>query len=89
MLDDEERSAGFEKFAKSGEEFGDVVEVEAGGGFVEDVEDAFVFGAREVRGEFEALGFAAGKRGSGLAEPEIAEADFVEHAELWRQPWED
>ncbi len=41
-----------------------------------------IFRAREVGGEFEALGFAAGKRGGGLAEAEIAEANFVEDAKL-------
>ena len=59
VLDDEERSAGFEKFAKGGKEFSDVVKMQAGSGFVEDVENAFVFSTREVRGEFEALGLAA------------------------------
>ena len=35
-------------------------------------------GAREL----DALGFAAGERGGGLAEAEVAEADLVEHGEL-------
>src|SRR5580658_10818688 len=60
VFNDKKRGAGLEKFAEGGEELGDVVEVEAGGGLVEDVEDALVFGARKMRGEFEALGFAAG-----------------------------
>ena len=40
VLDDEEGAAAFDEFAEGGEEFGDVVEVEAGGGLVEDVEGA-------------------------------------------------
>ncbi len=32
--------------------------------------------------EFDALGFAAGERGGGLAETNVAEADLVEHGEL-------
>ena len=52
VLDDDERRAGFEKFAESGEELGDVVEVETGGRLVENVEDFFIFGAREMRREF-------------------------------------
>ena len=35
-----------------------------------------------MRGELDALGFAAGERGGGLAEADVAEADFVEHGEL-------
>ena len=82
VFDDQERCAGFEKFAESGEKFGDVVEVQAGGGLVENVEDALIFCASKVRGELQALGFAAGKRRGGLAEAQIAQADFVQHAEL-------
>jgi hypothetical protein len=36
----------------------------------------------EVGGELDALGFAAGERGGGLAEADVAEADFVEDVEL-------
>ena len=82
VFDDDERRAGFEQFAERGEEFGDVVEMQTGGGLVEDVEDLFIFGAREMRGEFQTLGFAAGERCCGLAETQIAEADFVEHAKF-------
>ncbi len=35
-----------------------------------------------MSGELDALGFAAGERGGGLAEADVAEADFVEHGEL-------
>ena len=35
-----------------------------------------------MRGELQALRFAAGERGGGLAEAQIAEADFVEDAQL-------
>jgi hypothetical protein len=43
------------------QQFGDVVEVQAGGGFVEDVQRAFAGGLRQVRGQFHALRFAAAK----------------------------
>ena len=36
----------------------------------------------QVRGQLHALGFAAGERGRRLAEPQVAEADFVQHAQL-------
>ena len=40
MLDDEEGASAFDEFAEGGEELGDIVEVKAGGGLVEDVEGA-------------------------------------------------
>ena len=40
VLDDEEGAAAVDELAEGGEELGDVVEVEAGGGLVEDVEGA-------------------------------------------------
>ena len=40
VLDDDERAAAVDELAEGGEQLGDVVEVEAGGGLVEDVEDA-------------------------------------------------
>ena len=40
VLDDEEGAAAFDEFAEGREELGYVVEVEAGGGLVEDVEGA-------------------------------------------------
>ncbi len=35
-----------------------------------------------MRGELDALGLAAGERGRGLAEADVAEADLVEDGEL-------
>ena len=97
VLDDEEGAATFDELAEGCEEFGDIVEVEAGGGLVEDVEGAaagfgccFVGGAPvgdgagrgEVRGQLDALGFAAGECRGGLAETDVAQAYFVEDVEL-------
>ncbi len=48
MLDDEERAAAVDELAEGGEELGDVFEVEAGGGLVEDVEDAAAVGRRRL-----------------------------------------
>ena len=42
VLDDDDGVASVEEGAEGGEEFLDVVEVEAGGGFVEDEEDRLV-----------------------------------------------
>ncbi len=64
-----------------------VVEVQAGGGLVEDVQDAGVAGVDEMSGELQALGFAAGKRGGGLAQAEIAETDFLEDLQPVKNAW--
>ena len=92
MFDDDEGSAAVDEFAEGCEELGYVVEVEAGGGLVEDVEDAGGLGRfgggvggaslAEVGGEFDALGFSAGEGGGGLAEAEVAEAYFIEDGEF-------
>lgn len=60
MLDDEERAARFDERAKGREQFVDIVEVKACRRFVEDVERVCARSFREMRGEFDALRFAAG-----------------------------
>ncbi len=95
VLDDDEGATAVKELAEGCEELGDVIEVEAGGGLVEDVEDTAGLGGPgggvggtylgEMGGELDALGFSAGQRGGGLAEAEIAEADFVEDGELLKQ----
>ena len=46
--------------------------MQAGGGFVEDVERSAGVAFGEFQGEFDALGFAAGEGGGGLAEADVA-----------------
>ena len=48
--------------------------MQAGGGFVEDVERSAGVTFGEFQGKFDALGFAAGEGGGGLAEADVAEA---------------
>src|SRR5437763_1023088 len=55
---------------------------QAGGGLVENVEDAAIVAAGEVRCKFQALGFPAGQRGGGLTETQIAETDLAQHSQL-------
>jgi len=64
------------------EELADVVEVEAGGGFVEEIEGAAGLALGELAGELHALGFAAGERSGGLAEVNVAEAYVDEGLEF-------
>ena len=59
-----------------------VARVQADAGLVEHVEDAGEIGA-ELRGEADALGFAAGKRPGGAVEREIAEAHMVEKTQAF------
>src|SRR5947209_19030038 len=81
VLDDEERAARFDQSAEGGEQLVDVVEVEARGRLVEDVERARAGALREIGGELDALRFAARKRCGRLAEAEVAEAHVVEDAQ--------
>ena len=46
--------------------------MQAGGGFVEDVERSAGVTFGEFQGEFDALGFAAGESSGGLAEADVA-----------------
>ena len=43
VFDDQKRGAGFQELAESGQQFGDVVEMKAGGGLVKNIEDAADF----------------------------------------------
>ena len=52
----------------------DVVEMQAGGGFVQDVERAAGLALAQFARQFDALRLAAGERGGGLAEMDVARA---------------
>ncbi len=66
------------------EEGVDVGAVEARGGFVHDVDVAFLL---QLRGYLEALGFAAGKGAQGLAELEVAKAYVLEEPQVLVDLW--
>ena len=63
VLDDQEGVAGVAEFEEDFEELGDVVEMEAGGRFVQDVEGVAGCLAAQFGGELDALGFAAAEGG--------------------------
>ena len=75
VLDDDDGVARVDQLVQHFEELCDVVEVEAGGGLVEDVERAAGGALGEFLGELDALGFAAGERRRLLADVDVAEAD--------------
>ena len=77
VLDDDEGVAGGAELEEHFEQLGDVVEVQAGGGLVEDVERAAGRFAAQLGGELDALGLAAAEGGGGLAEANVAQADFA------------
>src|ERR1700694_4390946 len=74
VLDDEHGVAEIDEALENIEEFSNIVEMEAGGGLVEDVERAAGLALRELAGQLDALRFAAGKSCGGLAERYVAEA---------------
>ena len=82
VLDDDDGVAEVGEAVQDFEQLADVVEVEAGGGLVEEIEGAAGLALGELAGELHALGFAAGERGGGLAEMDVAEADVDEGLEL-------
>ena len=82
VLDDQHGVAERDETIQHVEKFFHVVEVQAGGGLVENVERAAGLAARKFAGQLGALGFAAGKRGGGLAELDVAEADVDERLQL-------
>ena len=81
VLDDQHRSAAVEQFAKRGQQLLNIVEVQPVVGSSKIYRMPGIVLPGEMRGEFQALRLAAGKRGAGLPEPQIAEADFFEHAQ--------
>ena len=82
VLDDDDGVALVDESVEHLHEGADVLEVEAGGGFVEDVEGLACVFLSEFGGEFHALAFSAGEGGGGLTELDVAEADFLQHLDL-------
>ena len=82
VFDDDDGVAGIGQALEDLDELAGVGKVEAGGGFVEDVDGLAGGALGEFGGELDALGFATGKGSGGLAEADVAEADIDEGAEL-------
>ena len=93
VLDHDDRVAGVDQALKHLHQQRDIVEMQAGRRLVEDEKLAardspFSRDAMfaEMRDELEPLRFAAGQRIQRLAEPDVAEADFIEHVETVAEP---
>ena len=88
VFDDQHGGSAFEQFPERGQQLLNIVKVQARGRLVEYIQDAAVILPRKMRGQFQALRLSAGKSGARLAEPQIAEAHFVEQAQTTRLPWD-
>ncbi len=77
VLDDKDGVAEIAKMFERAEEARVVASVKTDAGLVEDIENAAEARA-DLRGQADALGFAAGERGGRAVEAEIAEADGEE-----------
>ncbi len=75
VLDDDDRVAEVGEAVENFKQLADIVEVEAGGGLVEQVEGAAGLALGELAGQLHALRFAATERCRALAEMHVAEAD--------------
>ena len=78
VLDDHHRVAQIDQAIEHVQQLGQVVEVQPGGGLVQEVEGPSGVGAGELGGQFHPLGLAAGERGGGLAQGNVAQADVAE-----------
>jgi hypothetical protein len=82
MLDHDDGVALLDERVEDFEEFADVLEMQAGGGLVEDVQRVAGRAAREFLGELDALRLAARERRRLLADLDVAETDLDQHRHL-------
>ena len=84
MFDDDQRVAVVAQRVDDLQQQRDVVKVQAGGRFVEDVERAARVALGQFERELDSLRFAARQRGRALAELDVAEPDIEQGMELSR-----
>src|SRR6266851_3611617 len=78
VLDDDHGVACLDQPTKHAEQPPDVLEVQPGGGLVQEVERAPGVGAGQLAGQLDPLGLAARQGGGGLAQLDVAQAHVVE-----------
>ena len=79
VLDDEYGVAAVDELAEEGEECADVLEVESGGGLIEDEEGSSGILLAEFGGELDALFLSTGEGGGWLSQLDVSEAYLVQH----------
>ncbi len=87
VFDHENGVAFADEFLEDGEEFFDIVEMEACGGLIENIEGFAGGTAGKFGSELDSLRFTAGKSGGGLAELDVTEADFGEGLQFGGNAW--
>src|SRR5271157_1133580 len=80
VLDNQHARARLNQLAERGQQLVDVLKVQACGGLIEDEERVLAGALGEMSRQTHALRFAAGERGGGLAQAQVAEAHLVQHA---------
>ena len=87
VLDEQHRVAGVHQVAEDTQQLVDVVQVQPGGRLVEDVELAAAAprAERQLARDLDALRLAAGERGRGLAQAQIAEPHLLQVPERLAQ----
>src|ERR1035437_5921175 len=78
MLDYHHRVAQVHQALQNLEQFADIVEVQAGGRLIEQVKGAAGLALAEFLGQLDTLRLAAGERGGGLSEVDVAQAYVVQ-----------
>ena len=82
VLDDDDGVASIDKFLQDIHQDSDVLEMQAGGGLVENVERLAGVFLREFGGQFDSLAFSTRKGGGGLAKFDVAEAYILDGLDL-------
>src|ERR1035438_7605103 len=87
VLDDDNRVAEVGQAMQHVEQFADVVEVQSGGGLVEQVESLAGLALAEFAGELDALRFASGERDGGLTEVNVSRSEERRVGKECRSRW--
>ncbi len=82
MLDNDHCISLVYQFFQDNQQLADVFAVEAGGGFVQDIQRVSAAAAHEFCRQFHALRLAAGHGGGGLAQVDIAQPHFLKGLEF-------
>ena len=79
MLDHHHRVAQVDQAIEHVQQLGQIVEVQAGGRLIQQVERSAGVGPGKLGGQLDPLGLAAGERRGGLAEREVVEPHVAQH----------